>query len=100
MKLPKIGMDGIKISIDLQMPMPPQAEREEHDDGEEFEECPACGEQHCPTEDCPDNIHNFRNNPIPALARGEPVVESEYINRVKAAEKSLEDKKSKKGKSK
>ena len=80
-------MKGFKIRLDIEMPMP-KGEKPE----EKFEECEACGQEHCPTEECPDHTANFRNGPIPALAKGEPVVESEYIKRVQAAEAKQEAK--------
>lgn len=76
MKVPHVGMSGFKLRIDIQMP---QKE-------EEFPQCPCCGDRHDPEGDCIDNMHNFRTGPIPELANNEPVVDSEYIKRVKALE--------------
>lgn len=88
-------MDGFKILIDLEMPMPTPHKEEE---GEcDFDECDACGMKHDPIDDCPDNDRNFRNGPIPELVNDEPVVPSEYLKRIKAAEK-VERKAKRKGK--
>jgi len=67
MKKKRIGMDSFKIRIDLTFPQPTKSKEPEN--VEDLEE------------ECPDHNYNMRNNPIPDLINGKPVVDSEYIRR-------------------
>jgi len=90
MKKKHIGMDKIKISFDLEMPT---AETPEAPEDVLYEDvmCETCGETHRDGE-C-DNRNNMRTGPIPALANGEPVVPSTYIQKLREYAKKWRKKK-------
>lgn len=73
-------MDGFKLRLDLVMP-PAHRPVDVEDLEEEYEICDACGNAHCPDDECPDHVNNMRTGPIPDLVNGDPVVDSEYLKR-------------------
>jgi hypothetical protein len=93
--IPHVGMPGIRISIDLQMPQPPGHEEPcDIDDLMEDDVCETCGELH-PEGECT-NSHNMRTGPLPELQGKKPIVDSEYLRRIEAQEKANKSKGEKK----